>query len=76
MNVKKAGKLSGVTKTTGYSYLKRWNSEWYKGLIPKFGGGRPSRLTKENKEKLKKILKGKDSWTTKEVQKLLMKNLE
>ena len=35
------------------------NLEGYKGLIPKFGGGRPSKLTKENKEELKKILKEK-----------------
>ena len=37
----------------GYKTLyKRWNSEEYEGLIPKFGG-KPSKLTKENKEELK-----------------------
>jgi len=28
-------------EATGYSYLKRWNSKGYEGLIPEFGGGRP-----------------------------------
>ncbi|MBW9220964.1 helix-turn-helix domain-containing protein [Methanothermococcus sp. SCGC AD-155-M21] len=60
-------------KATGYSWLKRWNSKGYEGLIPEFGGGRPPKLTKEQKEKLKEILNEKDSWTTKEVQKLIEK---
>ncbi|MBW9222559.1 helix-turn-helix domain-containing protein [Methanothermococcus sp. SCGC AD-155-C09] len=69
MNVKKAAEAIGVSKATGYVYLKKWNSEGYDGLLPKYGG-RPSKLTKNNKEELKNILKGKDSWTTKEIQKL------
>ncbi|MBW9221069.1 transposase [Methanothermococcus sp. SCGC AD-155-M21] len=73
MSVKKAADLIGVTKATGYSWLKRWNSKGYRGLIPEFGGGRPPKLTEEDKEKLKNILKEKDSWTTKEVQKLIEK---
>ncbi|MBW9221104.1 winged helix-turn-helix domain-containing protein [Methanothermococcus sp. SCGC AD-155-M21] len=44
---------------------------YIKCLIPEFGGERPPKLTKEQKEKLKKILKEKDSWTTKEVKKLI-----
>ena len=73
MSVKEAADLIGVTKATGYSYLKRWNSKGYEGLIPEFGGGRPPKLTEENKEKLKEILKEKGPWTTKEVQKLIEK---
>ena len=71
MSVEEAAELVGVTKATGYSWLKRWNSKGYKGLIPEFGGGRPSKLTEEQKEELKEILKEKDSWTTKEVQELI-----
>jgi putative transposase len=71
MSVEEAADLVGVTKATGYAWLKRWNSRSYEGLIPEFGGGRPSRLTEEQKEKLKEMLREKDSWTTREVQELI-----
>ncbi|MHC1567198.1 MAG: helix-turn-helix domain-containing protein, partial [Candidatus Syntropharchaeia archaeon] len=71
MSVKEAADLVGVTKATGYAWLKRWNSNGYEGLKPNYGGGRPSKLTEEQKEELKEMLKEKDSWTTKEVQKLI-----
>lgn len=71
MSVEEAARLVGVAKATGYSWLKRWNKEGYEGLIPKFGGGRPPKLTNEQKEELKKMLMEKDYWTTKEVQKLI-----
>jgi len=45
---------------------RRWNESGYNGLIPKFRGGRPSKLTSEQKEQLKEELKGK-SWITEEV---------
>jgi len=41
MSVEDAAELVGITKATGYSWLKRWNSRGYEGLIPEFGGGRP-----------------------------------
>jgi len=70
-SVEEAAELVGVTKATGYSWLKRWNSGGYEGLIPEFGGGRPAKLTEEQKEKLKEMLKERESWTTKEVQELI-----
>ena len=74
MSVEEAAELVGVTKATGYSWLKRSNSNGYEGLIPEFGGGRPSKLSKEQKEELKEMLKEKDSWTAKEVQDLIKEN--
>ncbi len=71
MSVEEAADLVGVTKATGYAWLKRWNSKGYEGLIPEFGGGRPSKLTKDQKEELREMLKKKDSRTTKEVQELI-----
>ncbi|QEF94381.1 MULTISPECIES: IS630 family transposase [Methanothermobacter] len=71
MSVEEAADLAGTTKATGYAWLKRWNSKGYEGLIPEFGGGRPSKLTEDEKEELKEMLKRKDSWTTKEVQDLI-----
>lgn len=75
MSVKEAADLVGVTKATGYAWLKRWNSRGYEGLIPEFGGGRPAKLTDEQKEKLKELLKKKDSWTTREVQEIIEEEL-
>ena len=71
MSIEEATDLVGVIKATSYTWFKRWNSNDYEGLIPEFGGGRPFKLTKEQKEELKEILKKKDSWTTKEVQELM-----
>ena len=71
MSVEESADLVGVTKATGYTWLKRWNSKGYEGLKPNHGGGRPPKLTEEQKEELKEILKEKDSWTTKEVQELI-----
>jgi len=70
VSVEEAAELAGVTKATGYAWLRRWNSNGYEGLIPEFGGGRPSKLTEEQKEELREVLKEKE-WTTKEVQKLI-----
>ena len=52
MNVEEAAELVGVTKATGYVWLKRWNSMGYEGVIPDFGGGRSFKLTEEQKEEL------------------------
>ena len=70
ISVEEAAELVGVTEATGYAWLKRWNSRCYEGIIPEFGGGRPSKLTEEQKEKLKEMLKEKE-WTTKEVQEVI-----
>ena len=40
------------------------------GLKPNYGGGRPSKLTEDQKEELKEMLEERD-WTTKEVQELI-----
>jgi putative transposase len=50
--------------------LRAWNSRGYEGLIPQFAGGRPSKLSNDQKRELKEMLKEK-SWTTKEVQELV-----
>jgi len=66
-----ASRLVGVSKVTGYKWLKVWNKQGYKGLKPNFGGGRPSKLTKEQKKELKRILKTKKNWLTREVMGLI-----
>ena len=71
MCVEEAADLVGVTKAIGYAWLKRWNSNGYEGLIPEFGGSRPSKLTKEQKGRTQRNAQGKGSRTTKEVQELI-----
>ncbi len=70
--VEKAAELIGITKATGYNWLKSWNSRGYEGLIPQFAGGKPPKLSNDQKKELKEMLKDK-SWTTKEVQELIKK---
>jgi len=65
-----SGKL-GITKQSGYIWLERWNKDAYDGLIPRFSGGRPSKLTDKEKNNLKELLKERDDWTTKEVKNLI-----
>jgi len=62
-----AASKSGVSKRVGYIWQERWNEEGYDGLIPKYGGGRPSQLSDEDKKELKEMLSKRDDWTTQEV---------
>lgn len=52
----------GVVKRVGYQWLKRWNESGYEGLVPRFAGGKPSKLTEEQKKELKMLLEAKDLW--------------
>lgn len=71
-SVEKASRKVGVTKMIGYEWQRRWNEDGYDGLIPRFSGGRPSKLSDQQKTKLKTLLKEKDDWTTSEVKELIM----
>jgi putative transposase len=44
-SVPEASEKLGITKQTGYIWLERWNEDGYEGLIPRFSGGRPSKIT-------------------------------
>lgn len=70
-NVEEASFLVGVAKPIGYEWQKRWNESGYEGLIPRYAGGRPSKLSDQQKEKLHTFLKQKDVWTTDEVRLLI-----
>jgi putative transposase len=66
-SVEKASKKVGVTKRVGYIWQNRWNDKGYEGLIPRYAGGRPSKLTQQQKNELDQILRQKESWTTREI---------
>ncbi|KZX16285.1 hypothetical protein MBCUT_09630 [Methanobrevibacter cuticularis] len=55
-SVPKASKNIGIAHSTSYEWLKMWNLEGIEGLYPKHDGGRPPKLSKEDLEKLDKIL--------------------
>ena len=66
-----ASEKLGITKQTGYIWLERWNEDEYEGLIPRFAGGRPSKITDSQKSDLKELLEERDDWTTEEVRNLI-----
>lgn len=74
--VPEASEKLGITKVTGYIWLKRWNGEGYKGLIPRFAGGRPPKITPEQKEELKEELSKRNNWTTQEVKDLIKERFD
>lgn len=57
-----AAKNVGVAKRVGYQWLQRWNESGYEGLVPRFAGGKPSKLTPDQKKELKGLLEAKDLW--------------
>lgn len=73
LTVEQASELVGVSKPVGYIWQSRWNEEGYEGLIPKYAGGRPSKLDQNQKEKLRQLLSQKHVWTTDEVRLLIEK---
>ncbi|MEN6620057.1 MAG: IS630 family transposase [Smithella sp.] len=66
-SVEKSVQRVGVTRNEGYIWQRRWNKKGYDGLIPQYAGGRPMKLTPEEFEKLKDLLREKTTWTTEEV---------
>ena len=66
-SVEKASEKVGVTKRIGYIWQNRWNDKGYEGIIPRYAGGRPSKLSEQQKNELEQILRQKESWTTKEI---------
>ncbi len=70
-SVIEAAEDAGIAKRAGYQWLKRWNESGYEGLIPRFAGGKPPKLTVEQMELLKAKLKAKDLWHPRDVTDLI-----
>jgi len=62
-----------ISNQTGYEWLEAWNENGYEGLNPDFGGGRPPKITKIEKEQLREKLRGKN-WFTSQVRALIRKD--
>ena len=61
----------GIGIATGYKWIRRWNNEGVEGLRRKKIPGRPPKLSVEELEELKRILKAKPYWSVKEVMRLV-----
>jgi len=72
LSVEEAGNKVGVVKAVGYEWVRRWNKEGPGGLVPRFGGGRPPRLSLEQQESLVYILVQRDDWTLDEIRDLIL----
>ena len=70
-SVEKATKKLGITKRIGYIWQDRWNNKGYAGIIPQYAGGRPSKLSQQQKNELEQLLKQKENWTTRDVKHLI-----
>ncbi len=70
MSVEEAAKLVGTSKNNAYIWQERWNESGHQGIIPRFAGGKPSKLTEEQKLDLKERL-GSGSFTTEDVRELI-----
>jgi transposase len=68
ISYEKASEICGLSLSTGYVWIRKWNAGGYEALKDKEARtGRPPRLNKDDMMKLKEILIGRNYWTTKEV---------
>ncbi|WP_135604706.1 helix-turn-helix domain-containing protein [Methanococcoides sp. NM1] len=63
-SVEEAATKVGVTKKVAYVWQKRWNKDGYAGLLPRHGGGRPSKLSEDQRNDLKLYMRVQKNWTT------------
>lgn len=60
-----------ISEQTGYDWLDKWNQKGREGLNLDFGGGRPPKLSGEQKESLREKLASKTNWLTQEIRALI-----
>ena len=69
-SVEEAARLVGTSKNNAYIWQERWNESGYEGIKPRFAGGKPSKLTEEQKLNLKERLSS-GSFTTEDVREII-----
>lgn len=70
-SVTEAGARVGVSQATASRWDDRWNDAGVDGLRPNFGGGRPPKLTEEQRAQLADVLERHQPLTTEHVQRLI-----
>ncbi|MCW3141495.1 MAG: helix-turn-helix domain-containing protein [Methanophagales archaeon] len=71
MSVGDVASFLGIKLRTAYSWINKWIEEGYEAMLVSKGDGRPPKLNKEQRKKLKKLLEEKEYWTTKEINALI-----
>jgi putative transposase len=71
MKLKDAAACFGIGIATSYKWIRRWNNEGVEGLKRRKIPGRPPKLSVEELEELRRILKAKPYWSVKEVMRLV-----
>jgi transposase len=61
----------GASQGIGSEWLTRWNEDGPAGLIPRFGGGRPPKLTHQESRDLQRLLEDGQPWTSNEITQLI-----
>lgn len=70
-------KSFGIADSTGYWWIRNWNSKGYDGLLEEDArSGRPSRLDDIDIFHLKQLLKEKSCWTLPEISELVQTTFE
>ena len=69
--LKQAAWRVGVDESTVSEWSDDWNDHGLEGLRPSFGGGRPPKLSKQQSERLKRVLEEYQPWTTTEIKILI-----
>jgi putative transposase len=75
-SVEESAQRIGITRNEGYIWQRRWNEQGYEGLIPRYAGGRPMKLSSEEFDRLKDLLNKKTTWTTDDVRMMIHKEFD
>jgi len=66
-----AGAAVGVSQPTSSRWARAWNQNGIEGLRPRFGGGRPPKLTPTQWDEICALLKDGQPWTPREIHALI-----
>ena len=66
-----AGTAVGVSQPTSSRWARAWNQNGTEGLRPRFGGGRPPKLTPTQWDEICALLKDSQPWTPREIHALI-----
>ncbi len=66
-----AGATVGVSQPTSSRWARAWNQDGVEGLRPRFGGGRPPKLTPAQWNEICTVLEDGQPWTPREIHALI-----
>ncbi|SIS22368.1 Transposase [Natronorubrum thiooxidans] len=66
-----AGRRVGISRSTTRRWALAWNDDGVEGLRPRFGGGRPPKLTSQQWDELCALLEEGQPWTPKQIHALI-----